>query len=115
MGAMHRLRDLRRRIEDNRDVAWAALRAYLGFALCVKSFVYLLRSDALLAPMRASDVPLASPALVEIVALLHLAGGILLAFGFQTRLAALVQIPNVLGAIAFVHWKSGLFAPDQSS
>ena len=57
---------------------------------------------------------LASDAVLYTVALLHLVGGLMLAAGFMTRLAALIQIPVLLGAVFLVHINSGLFAPSQS-
>ena len=104
----------RRRIAIDRDMAWACLRCYLGVALVIKSFVYLVHGDQLLRMMQSSGVPYASSALAQLVAVVHLAGGLMLAFGLRTRIAAAIQIPNVLGAIVYVHWRAGLFGTDQS-
>jgi len=38
----------------------------------------------------------------------------MLIVGIATRLAALAQLPALVGAVALVHWKEGLFAPGQS-
>ena len=43
----------------------------------------------------------------NVVGLAHLAGGLLLALGVVTRLAAAMQLPVVLGAVA-VHAREGL-------
>jgi uncharacterized membrane protein YphA (DoxX/SURF4 family) len=34
--------------------------------------------------------------------------------GLYTRLAALVQLPVLVGAVALVHWQDGLLSADQS-
>src|SRR5688572_20796337 len=48
------------------------------------------------------------------VAAAHIVGGILLAIGLRTRLAAALQVPVLLGAVFFVHRAEGLLAVGQS-
>ncbi len=98
----------------NRDIWWDLLRVYLGFALVLKGFVYMFNKPLLVETMTAADVPFAGAGLAEMIAVTHLAGGLMLAFGLLTRIGAAIQIPNVLGAIAFVHIKQGLFTPGQT-
>ena len=43
----------------------------------------------------------------------HISGGILLIIGLLTRLAALVQIPILCGAVMFVHLEGGAFMLNQ--
>ena len=38
----------------------------------------------------------------------HLVGGVLMIIGAWTRLAAGLQLPIMLSAVALVHWKQGL-------
>ncbi len=52
--------------------------------------------------------------LVHYITIAHLVGGLMLAAKLFTRLAALVQIPILIGAVFFVHIEEGLFAPGQS-
>ena len=106
--------ELRLWIEKNRDLVWDALRMYLGLALFVKGLAYLATPNELAAIMESHHVPLASSALAKYVAATHVAGGLALAFGVFTRLAALIQIPNVLGALLYVHLGNGLFSPAQT-
>jgi uncharacterized membrane protein YphA (DoxX/SURF4 family) len=64
--------------------------------------------------MRRTDhwfVPLAA---AQYVVAAHLCGGILLALGLGTRLAAAVQIPPLIGAVLFVHIGEGLLTAGQS-
>lgn len=42
--------------------------------------------------------------IVHYVLFAHIAGGFLIAVGLLTRLACIIQIPIVLGAIVFVRW-----------
>ncbi len=106
--------ELRLWIEKNRDLAWDVLRIYLGLALFVKGVAYLAAPNELVALMTAHHVPLASRFLAEYIAATHVAGGLALTFGLFTRLAALIQLPNLLGAIVFVHLSSGLFSQAQT-
>ena len=46
---------------------------------------------------------LASMVIIHIVALAHLVGGLLIAVGLLTRLAVVIQMPILLGAIFFVN------------
>jgi uncharacterized membrane protein YphA (DoxX/SURF4 family) len=101
-------------ISDNRDLAWGCLRVYLGFALVLKGYMYLGHQADLTTLMVASQVPFASAGLAKCAAVVHVVGGLMLAFGLKTRLGAAIQIPNVAGAILFVHAKDGLFSPGQT-
>jgi uncharacterized membrane protein YphA (DoxX/SURF4 family) len=98
-------------VGQNRDVLWDLVRIYVGFALVVKGFAYMFHHRAFTAELEASGVPLAGSTLAELIALAHIAGGLMMAFGILTRIGAIIQIPNLLGAIFFVHLKEGLFTP----
>jgi uncharacterized membrane protein YphA (DoxX/SURF4 family) len=96
-------------ISANRDLVWELVRIYLGFALVIKGFAYMFHHRELAVSMGASGVPFASPGFAELVALTHIAGGLMMAFGILTRIGAMIQIPNLVGAVLFVHLKEGLF------
>jgi uncharacterized membrane protein YphA (DoxX/SURF4 family) len=96
-------------ISANRDLVWELVRIYLGFALVVKGFAYMFHHRELAAAMEATGVPLGGPGLAELVALTHIAGGLMMTLGILTRTGAAIQIPNLLGAVFFVHLKEGLF------
>jgi putative oxidoreductase len=96
-------------ISANRDLVWELVRIYLGFALVIKGFAYMFHHRELAVAMDAAHVPFASPGFAELVALTHITGGLMMTFGIFTRTGAMIQIPNLLGAVAFVHLKEGLF------
>ena len=96
-------------ISANRDLVWELVRIYLGFALVIKGFAYMFHHRELALSMAASGVPFASPGFAELVAMAHIAGGLMMAFGILTRVGAIIQIPNLIGAVFFVHLKEGLF------
>jgi uncharacterized membrane protein YphA (DoxX/SURF4 family) len=101
-------------VSENRDMVWDSLRIFLGFALVVKGFAYLFHHAALTEMMAQGGVPFAGPALAEAVALVHITGGLMMTFGIFTRIGAAIQIPNLIGAVLFIHLKDGLFTEAQT-
>ena len=94
------------------EIAFDLFRMYLGIGLVVRGA--LIVSDRTLL-LRMIDPAWIAPMLIaHAVVLGHLVGGLLLAAGCCTRLAAALQIPTLLGAVFLVHWREGLFARDQS-
>lgn len=89
------------------------LRIYLGIGLFVRG-VLLASDPGLLAQFADGEGWLLPMFAAHAVVLAHLAGGLLLALGCYTRLAAAIQIPPVAGALFFVHWGEGLFTREQS-
>ncbi|MEP0545363.1 MAG: DoxX family membrane protein [Rhodothermales bacterium] len=98
-----------------RDVTVDLIRIYLGIGLFVRGWLFITDASVLVGLLAgAGESSFASAALVHYVALVHLGGGLLLAFGLLTRVAALVQIPVLVGAVFFVHLNDGLLAAGQS-
>jgi putative oxidoreductase len=111
MSRHFRLRDWS---EANQDFWWDALRVFVGIALFLKGVGYLRHLGGLVEQLKAAEFPYASSTVAQYAAVAHVAGGLLLAFGLFTRLAAAIQVPNLLGAIFFVHLKEGLFTSAQT-
>lgn len=101
--------------DTHRAEALDVIRMYVGLALVVRGGLFLADPVAYLnlVPESQGDGFLVSGVLMHYVALAHIAGGLLLAVGLATRLAALVQIPVLLGAV-LVHLPAGLGAAGQS-
>ncbi len=105
----------RRLVEWTRHFQGEALdviRAYLGVGLFVRGV--LLVQDSTLMLQHTAEPAFVSAALMHYVAVAHLVGGLLLAVGLFTRVAALVQVPILFGAVFFVHLHEGLLAAGQS-
>ena len=99
----------------HRAEAFDLVRVYLGLGLFVRGLLFLTNSEAYFALMpEAGPGFLVSGTLLHYVALAHLGGGVLLTVGLLTRIAALVQVPILLGAVIFVHGTEGLLGGDQS-
>ena len=112
MATTHRLIEW---TDAHRDVAFDLIRVYLGIGLFVRGWFFILDSSQLVNLLTASgDSTFVSAAVVHYVALAHFGGGLLLAIGLLTRVAALVQIPVLIGAVFFVHLGEGLLASGQS-
>jgi uncharacterized membrane protein YphA (DoxX/SURF4 family) len=90
------------------------IRIYLGVGLLVRGALFISRPDILVEFLKRTNswfIPLAA---AQYVVAAHLCGGILLALGLGTRVAAAVQIPPLLGAVLFVHIGEGLLTAGQS-
>jgi putative oxidoreductase len=104
--------------EERREIWFELIRIYLGVALFVRGLFFFLPGgrEALhgfLGTM-AADGWFSAIFWGHFVIMAHLAGGLLLAIGLLTRVAAAVQIPVLFGAVFFVHVHEGLFALGQS-
>jgi uncharacterized membrane protein YphA (DoxX/SURF4 family) len=111
---MFGLADYFRRIESNRHLVLDVVRVYLGAGLFFRGLVLAL-TDTGLQQLTAGAAPsLTTSGVALYVMTAHLVGGALLVVGLYTRLAALVQIPVLAGAVLLVHWQNGLLSANQS-
>ena len=99
---------------DSHHPKWLdIIRVALGIFLCYKGIDFLTHMSMELNRL-ASSMP-APPFMLLVlghyVVFAHLLGGFLLAIGLATRLACLIQIPILVGAIIFVNSSEGLWAP----
>jgi uncharacterized membrane protein YphA (DoxX/SURF4 family) len=103
--------------ESHRDVWLDCVRIYLGLGLLARGVMIVFNVHTeffinLLA--RSSEEWLTSAFMLHYIAMAHFIGGLLLTIGLFTRVAALVQIPILAGAVFIVHRQDGLFALGQS-
>jgi uncharacterized membrane protein YphA (DoxX/SURF4 family) len=96
------------------SVGYDLLRIYLGIALVVRGALFVSDPSRVLAFMRPAEDWFMPMLTAHYVGMAHLGGGILLALGLATRIAAAVQIPALIGAVLYVHWREGLLASNQS-
>jgi uncharacterized membrane protein YphA (DoxX/SURF4 family) len=89
-------------LNQHRDAAFEVLRVYLGLFLLIKGLIFLLDQNRVLAYMDLESLPFWPYLIVHYVAIAHLCGGLALAIGLVTRVAALIQVPILFGAILFV-------------
>lgn len=114
---MESLEKLRVYVENHRHLLFDVLRMYLGVGLFAKGLHFVAHPDAISGLLEGSSkqIEILGAGLIgHYVGLAHLCGGLLLAIGLVTRVAALVQLPIVGGAIFLVHLRDGLFGRDQN-
>lgn len=89
------------------------IRAVLGFFLFLKGIDFINNMEVLTAMMAKSDFlgSLSLGLLAHYIVLSHLVGGAMIAAGLLTRLACLVQIPILFGAVFLVNSSAGILAP----
>lgn len=90
------------------------VRAYLGVGLFVRGVLFVSQPDLVLGYLQDIHGWFLPYALVHFIAVAHLCGGLMLALGILTRVAAAIQIPILFGAVFFVHSSTGLLNPGQS-
>jgi uncharacterized membrane protein YphA (DoxX/SURF4 family) len=108
-----RIQDFAKKLE-NPALGLDLLRIFLGIALLVRGATFIARPDALTSYMERTGQWFMPVTLSHYIVGAHIAGGIMLALGLGTRIAALVQAPILAGAVFFVHWGEGLLSRGQS-
>jgi putative oxidoreductase len=82
------------------------LRVALGVFLCIKGIEFA-GNSSLLPDLLSRQVPFSGFMLIILqhyIIFAHIAGGFMIATGLLTRLAAVAQIPIILGALIFFNW-----------
>ncbi len=94
----------------NHDLAYSFIRIFLGIALFVHGLILL--SD----PAAISELAGQNKLYwwFSYITIIHIIAGLLLTFGLLTRIAALLQIPILVGAVFFIHINQGLVTEGQS-
>jgi putative oxidoreductase len=97
-------------LDAKTSTGYALIRIFLGLALTIRGWMILLNPDSLL----ELGVDREYFIWISLVGITHLSGGLLLFFGFLTRIGALVQIPIMISAIFYVHVHTQLMMGGQS-
>ena len=107
---MKRLHDMIGWLDAHRDQAYSLIRIYLGVALAIRGLIMLSDPSTITSLSGAQQMYM----IYSYVFMGHLIGGVLLAIGFLTRLAAFLQIPILAGAVFTIHLRQGLMTVGQS-
>jgi len=100
---MKNINECRRWIESHMDIVIDLVRMYLGVGLFVKGIYFLMHQVELKKLLEGADnLAFGQGAVAHYIIPVHLVGGLLLAIGLLTRLAALAQIPILIGAIFYI-------------
>lgn len=96
---------------DRHHSKWLdALRIALGILILAKGISFISDTAALDEIIRGSKLEFVSFMLTHYVACAHLVGGVLIILGLLTRVAILIQIPVLLGAVFFINITQGFSA-----
>jgi uncharacterized membrane protein YphA (DoxX/SURF4 family) len=98
--------------ESHENYGLDLIRIFLGIALFIRGYLFM-TDQTLLQDFIAARGFLVGGLVIHYVILAHLYGGFIMALGLMTRIAALVQIPVLLGAV-YLHLTEGLLAQGQS-
>ena len=100
---MKNINECKRWLESRMDIVIDLVRIYVGVGLFVKGLYFLMHQEELKRLLEGADnTAFAQGAVAHYVIPVHLVGGLLLAIGLLTRLAALAQIPILIGAVFYV-------------
>ncbi|MFT4604637.1 MAG: putative oxidoreductase [Rhodothermales bacterium] len=94
---------------SHNSIAIDLIRIFIGGALLIRGLAFLSDPELLrefAGPRGMSVAPL--------VVWTHIGGGLLLALGLFTRIAALIQVPILVVAVFFVHLPGGFSTDNQS-
>lgn len=92
---------------NNRHYAIEILRIFLGGLLFVKGYFFIENINDIYGLIE-ENMDYSSFMIAHYVAVAHLVGGIMLAFGLLTRLAVIVQLPVLIGAVFFIDTQESL-------
>jgi uncharacterized membrane protein YphA (DoxX/SURF4 family) len=100
-------------LEQRREYCFEILRIYLGAGLFVKGVLFASDPEQMANYMHDGRLDAFAAMVAHYVVLAHLVGGLMLCAGLLTRIAALANVPVLLGAVVFVHQREGLFTRTQ--
>lgn len=86
---------------SNRHYAIEFLRIFLGGLLFIKGYFFIENINDVYGLIE-ENMEYSSFIIAHYVAVAHLVGGLMLAFGLFTRLASLVQLPVLIGAVFLI-------------
>jgi len=107
---MKNINDCNQWIQSQVDVVIDLVRMYLGVGLFAKGLYFVMHKEEMQKLLEgAENVVFAQGAVAHYVIPVHLVGGLLLAIGLLTRVAALAQMPILIGAVFYVWMPRVLF------
>ena len=104
------MNDCKQWVQSHVDIVIDLVRMYLGVGLFVKGLYFLMHREEMQKLLEGADnLVFAQGAVAHYVIPVHLVGGLLLAIGLLTRLAAFVQMPILIGAVFYLWLPQVLF------
>lgn len=94
---------------SNRHIAIEFLRIFLGGLLFIKGYFFIENINEIYGLIE-ENMEYSSFLIAHYVAIAHLVGGLMLLFGLYTRLASIVQLPVLIGAVFFIDAQDTMLA-----
>lgn len=110
-GKEEMMKSMMRFIEEHRIHFFEILRIYLGFFLIIKGMELTGSMESLLGQIGMEPGAYTTLGIAHYVFLANILGGSFLIVGLLTRWAALLNVPNLLGAIYILSRGQTFFAP----
>lgn len=107
---MKKILEINKWFDKHTELAYSFIRIFLGFALFVRGIIIGIDPSVITQLTGANQWYW----WYSYVIIIHIIGGLLLGVGLLTRLAALLQVPVLFGAVLFFHLKAGLARVEQS-
>ena len=107
---MEKVNNLMTSMDSRTSIAYSLIRIFLGIALAIRGWMILDNPETLL----ELGVEREQFIWVSLIGIIHLIGGMMLCFGFFTRLGAFMQIPILFSATFFVYGHTKLMMGGQS-
>lgn len=106
--------DIKKQIQSsNKTLAYDLIRIYIGIGLFLKGVQFITTPITLSTLMEGSQLQVLPIIIIHYISLAHLTGGFMLAIGILTRIAAIIQIPILLGATFLVNLRYGILSVEQ--
>ena len=97
----------------DKTLAYDFIRVYIGIGLFFKGIQFITTPVALSTLMEGSQLQVLPMLVIHYISLAHLTGGLMLALGILTRVAALIQIPILFGATFLINIRYGVLSTEQ--
>lgn len=107
---MEKLTNLLNWFNSKHEFAYSIIRVFLGVALLIRGLILLFNPSSITSLAGGRE----DYWWYSLIMVAHVFGGVFLTVGFQTRLAAFLQLPIIVGAVFFIHLKEGLLSTGQS-
>ena len=98
--------------ETHQSIWFDLIRIILGVFLLVKGLLFTVDFDRFHTILLNSQFAFIEAGLVHYVIFSHIVGGLFIALGLKTRIAVLINLPILLGAVIFINAKHGFFTGD---
>ena len=107
---MKKINEILAWLNGSQVLAYSLIRVFLGLALFIRGLLFIMEPARVIELVSEESLYM----WFSFVTLGHLIGGALMILGFQTRLAALFQVPILIGAVFIVHANQNLAVVNQS-